>query len=285
MVFLLHNIRLIYTRVEPRGLVLMVNNKSENNIPNESYSSNETVMECKNITHFYGHVQALNNVNLKLRKKEMLGLVGDNGAGKSTLVKILRGVQKPTKGDIFIEGEKIIFNSPRDAVQHGIQCVYQEQAIVEQLSVAENFFLGQEPIKGNKRTIAKLVDYNKMIEESSRFLSKMGFDLHVGEEINNFSGGERQAVSILRALYFNPKILLLDEPTTALSEKAKVRLFELLQETVRVCPMILITHDIYDAIRICNRIVVLKHGNIIYEYKIEEHLSEEEAFREILQRF
>jgi simple sugar transport system ATP-binding protein len=262
----------------------MVNNTTENNTNNETYS-NDTVMECKNITHFYGHVQALNNVNLKLRKKEMLGLVGDNGAGKSTLVKILRGVQKPTEGEIFIEGERRIFNSPRNAVRHGIQCVYQEQAIVEQLSVAENFFLGQEPIRGNKRSVVKLVDYNKMIEESSRFLAKMGFDLHVGEEISKFSGGERQAVSILRALFFNPKILLLDEPTTALSEKAKVRLFELLQETVQVCPVILITHDIYDAIRICNRLVVLKHGSIVYEYKIEEHLSEEETFRELLQRF
>ncbi len=262
----------------------MANNSGKNSVP-KTTESNEVVMECKNITHFYGHVQALNNVNLQLRKKEVLGLVGDNGAGKSTLVKILRGVQKPTRGDIFIDGEKKTFNSPRDAVHHGIQCVYQEQAIVEQLSVAENFFLGQEPIRGNKRKIVKLVDYNKMIEESSRFLKKMGFDLHVGEEINNFSGGERQAVSILRALFFNPKILLLDEPTTALSEKAKIRLFELLQETVQVCPMILITHDIYDAIRICSRLVVLKRGSIIYEYKVEEHLSEEEAFRELLQRF
>ena len=237
------------------------------------------------ITHYYGNVQALDKVNLKLRKGEMLGLVGDNGAGKSTLVKILRGVIKPTSGNIFIEGEKKVLSSPRDAVRYGIQCVYQEQALVEQLSIAENFFLGQEPIKGGGKSVIKLVDYKKMVRESNRFLTKMGFELHVGDEIRRFSGGERQAVSILRALYFDPKILLLDEPTTALSEKAKIKLFELLQETVKVCPMILITHDIYDAVRICNRIIVLKHGNVVYEYKMEEHLTEEKAFREILQRF
>jgi ABC-type sugar transport system ATPase subunit len=201
-------------------------------------------LECRNIVKYYGHVQALDSVNLKLYKGEMLGLVGDNGAGKSTLVKILRGVIKPTSGEVLIEDELKEFRSPRDAVQQGIQCVYQESAIVEQLSVAENFFLGQEPIKNNENALIKRVDSKKMRSDSRQFLSKMGFDLDVRDEIKNFSGGQRQAVSILRALYFNPKILLLDEPTTALSEKAKVRLFEFLQETKQVCPMILITQTI-----------------------------------------
>jgi len=241
-------------------------------------------LECRNIVKYYGHVQALNNVNLRLRKGEVLGLVGDNGAGKSTLVKILRGVIKPTSGDVLIEGVKREFKSPRDAVQQGIQCVYQEDALVEQLSVAENFFLGQEPIRNKKNALVKLVDYKTMREESSRFLSEMGFKLDVIDEINSFSGGERQAVSILRALYFDPKILLLDEPTTALSEKAKERLFTLLEETKKSCPMILITHDIYDAVRMCDRIVVLKHGQIVYELEIKG-VKQEEAFREIVQHF
>jgi len=241
-------------------------------------------LECRKISKFYGHVRALHNVNLKLRKGEMLGLVGDNGAGKSTLVKILRGVIKPTSGEVFVEGELKDFRSPRDAVQQGIQCVYQENAMVEQLSVAENFFMGQEPIKSSTNAFIKRIDNKKMRSESSRFLSKMGFDLDVRDEINNFSGGQRQAVSILRALYFDPKILLLDEPTTALSEKAKVRLFEFLQDTKKVCPMILITHDLYDAVRLCERIVVLKRGEVVYDSEIQG-LSQEEAFREIIQHF
>ena len=195
------------------------------------HEKNTIALECRNIVKYYGHVQALNNVNLQLYKGEMLGLVGDNGAGKSTLVKILRGVIKPTSGKVLIEGEVKKFKNPRYAVQQGILCVYQESAIVEQLSVADNFFLGQEPIKNNAKALIKRVDNKKMRLESSQYLSKMGFDLDVRDEIKNFSGGQRQAVSILRALYFNPKILLLDEPTTALSEKAKVRLFEFLQET------------------------------------------------------
>jgi len=241
-------------------------------------------LECRNIVKYYGHVQALNNVNLQLSKGEMLGLVGDNGAGKSTLVKILRGVIKPTSGEILIEGEVKDFKSPRNAVQQGIQCVYQESAIVEQLSVADNFFLGQELIKNNANALIKRVDNKKMRSDSSQYLSKMGFNLDVRDEIKNFSGDQRQAVSILRALYFNPKILLLDEPTTALSEKAKVRLFEFLQDMKKVCPMILITHDLYDAVRLCDRIVVLKRGEIVYNSEIEG-LGQEEAFREIIQHF
>lgn len=245
----------------------------------------QVALECRNITHFYDSVRALNGVNLRLRDGEMLGLVGDNGAGKSTLVKILRGVIKPTGGELVVNGERKVFNSPRDALHQGIQCVYQEQALVEQLSVAENFFLGQEPVKSGERAVIKIVDRLRMIEESSIYLERMGFKLNVDQEVQNFSGGQKQAVSILRALYFNPTILLLDEPTTALSEKAKKRLFVLLEEIKKNCPMILITHDIFDAVRMCDRILVMKHGEIAYELKKKAVMREEEAFREIVKHF
>lgn len=242
-------------------------------------------LECKNLVKNYGHIQALKGVNLTLRKGEMLGLAGDNGAGKSTLIKILRGVIQPSEGVILIDGQRKEFSSPRDAIQQGIQCVYQESAMVEQLSVAENFFLGQEPVKKNAKALFKRVDNKTMRRVSSQYLSKMGFDLDVRDEINNFSGGQKQAVSILRALYFDPKILLLDEPTTALSEKAKKVLFRLLQETKNYCPMILITHDIFDAVRLCDRIVVLKLGKIVYESEMHRDISEENAFKEIIEHF
>ncbi len=248
-----------------------------------SGNDSQIALECREITKYYGNSLALHRVNLKLGSRELLGLVGDNGAGKSTLVKILRGVIKPTSGEIFVYGVKKEFGSPREAQASGIQSVYQEGAIVEQLSVAENFFLGQEPVAAEAGPI-RLVNYRRMAAEARRYLARMGFDLNVYEEIGRFSGGEKQAVEILRALYFDPKILLLDEPTTALSERAKQKLFELLQETKKICPMILITHELFDAIRLCDRIAVIKRGEIVYEFSRAD-MSEEKAFREIVSRF
>lgn len=242
-----------------------------------------SALECRDITKYYDEALALDAVNLTLHTNEMLGLLGDNGAGKSTLVKILRGVIRPSSGEIRVFGETKSFSSPRDAQHIGIQSVYQEQAIVDALSLAENFFLGQEPTKKWPVPI-KLIDHDYMVSESSEYLKKMGFELDVRQELGQFSGGEKQAVEILRALYFKPKVLLLDEPTTALSQRAKDRLFELLTETKRQCPMVLITHDILDAVRLCDRILVLKHGQFVHEMEGRSS-SEENAFREIVQHF
>ena len=133
---------------------------------------------------------------------------------------------------------------------------------MEQLSVRENFFLGQEPIHKGLRKGFGFVNFQHMHEESHSYLEKMGFDLDVREEIGSFSGGQRQAVSVMRALYFDPTILLLDEPLTALSEKAKDRLQEFLLDVRDVCPMILVTHDFKGAVDICDRMIVLKHGQV-----------------------
>ena len=156
-----------------------MDNVKKNEKRTERENITDLILECKNITHNYGQVQALSNIDLTLRKGEILGVVGDNGAGKSTLIKILRGVLKPTAGHIYISGEEKTLHNPRDAVRYGIQCVYQEQALIEQLSIAENFFLGQEPTKGRKKSYIKLIDYNKMIKESSHFLRNIG----LGEDL------------------------------------------------------------------------------------------------------
>ncbi len=242
-------------------------------------ASSDIALEIRKISKSFGHIQALNDVNFKLRRREILGLIGDNGAGKSTLIKIIRGAIQPTTGEIYIEGKRKKLNSPRDAIREGIQCVYQESALVEQLSVVENFFIGQEIVKKYASGLVNFVDFKKMREETDRYLSKMGFHLKVTDEISNFSGGERQAVSVMRALYFNPKILLLDEPTTALSEKAKRNLFALLRKSKRICPMIFVTHALDDAIQICDRIVILKLGKITLEFETKKGLEKEEILR------
>jgi len=141
--------------------------------------------------------------------------------------------------------------------------------------VAENFFIGQEPVKPYVKGLFKFVDYKKMREEANKYLARMGFHLDVVEEIRNFSGGERQAVAVTRALYFTPRILLLDEPTTALSEKAQSRLFTLFQKTKEICPMIFVTHDLDDVIQLCDRLVILKLGELAFESEIKEGFSRE----------
>ena len=256
----------------------MASSKSEES-PSKKQAGSDIVLECRHISKSFGHIQALNDVSFELRRGEILGLIGDNGAGKSTLIKIIRGVFKPTSGEIYIEGKKKEFNNPRDSIREGIHCVYQESALVEQLSVAENFFLGQELTKRYLKGLIGIVDYKKMIEESSKRLEEVGFHLQVTEEITNFSGGERQAVAVTRALYSDPKILLLDEPTTALSEKAQMRLFTLFREITQICPLIFVTHDLDDAVRLCARIIILKLGKVACESEIKEGFCKEDILQ------
>lgn len=237
------------------------------------------VLECRNITKNFGHIQALKGISFKLHEEEILGLVGDNGAGKSTIIKIIRGVFKPSSGEIYIEGEKKEFENPGSAIREGIQCVYQESAMVEQLSVAENFFLGREPIKRYAKGLIKFVDFKKMRAEANQHLMDVGFNLEIEEEINNFSGGQRQAVAVARALYSKPKILLLDEPTTALSEKAQMRLFTLFRRIREICPMIFVTHDLDDAIKLCDRIMIIKLGGPAFETDVKESCKKEEILK------
>jgi ABC-type sugar transport system ATPase subunit len=241
----------------------------------ESSVSN-VILDCRNISKSFDQIEALREVSFSLSNGEILGLVGDNGAGKSTLIKILRGVIQPTSGEIYIEGKRKKFSSPRDAIREGIQCVYQEAALVEQMSVAENFFIGQEPVKRYAGGLVSFVDFEKMEKDSAEYLARMGFHLKVKDEIRNFSGGERQAVAVMRALYFKPKILFLDEPTTALSEKAKRALFDLLRASKKICPMIFVTHDLKDASELCDRIIILKLGRIVFEFTSKEGLNVEE---------
>lgn len=251
-------------------------------IAGETETTTDIVLECRDITKDFGRIRALDGVSFVLRKGEVLGLIGDNGAGKSTLVKIIRGALSSTSGTIYIEGKRKRFKSPRDAIRNGIQCVYQESALVEQLSIEENFFIGQEPVKKLARGLMRFVNFKLMRRESSAYLAKMGFDLDVREEIGNFSGGQRQAVSVMRALYFNPKILLLDEPLTALSEKAKDTFRSFLLAAKKMCPMILVTHDFEGAVEICDRLVILKLGKVSGELDTRSGLSKEEMVRYML---
>ena len=219
----------------------------------------EKALECKNITKKYGNVEALKGVSFYLENNGILGLSGDNGAGKSTLIKILRGVIKPTSGEIFLHGEKVNFPNPEDANKAGLYSVYQESALVDNLSVAENFFLGNEVVNKFAKMV-DMVDMDKQEKEAKSYLKDRGFDLDVTKNVGSFSGGQRRAIAILRALYAKPEILLLDEPTTGLSVKAKEMMLGLFQEIRDEVSMIFVSHSPEDVINMCDRLLVLRLG-------------------------
>lgn len=243
--------------------------------------SQEIVLEAVNITKKYGEVWALRSVNLKLHKGEILGLVGDNGAGKSTFLKICIGALQPTSGELYVLGKKTSLKSPRDAIQKGLSIVYQEPAIIEELSVVENFFIAHEQVKSY--ALFKVLNWRDMFDEVEKFVRSLGFTFDVRRKAKHLSGGERQLITVARALYFKPKILLLDEPTTALSERTKKEIFDLLKKHrgEYKTSMIFVTHILEDAVRICDRIAILKHGKIIHEFIPKEGFSREELIKKI----
>ena len=178
----------------------------------------DPILEVRNISKLFGSVIALADVSARVYPGEVTCILGDNGAGKSTLIKTLAGVHKPTSGDYIFEGEKVTFNSPRDALDAGIATVYQDLALVPLMSVWRNFFLGSEPTKGFGPF--RRINMNEAKNVSITEMKKMGIDVRDPEQpVGTMSGGERQSVAISRAIYFGAKVLILDEPTAALGVK------------------------------------------------------------------
>ncbi len=238
----------------------------------------EVVLECRNITKHYGGVRALRGVSFKLYKNEVLGIVGDNGAGKSTLIKILRGAVHPTSGEIFLNGRRISFQSPRDAMNCGIQCVYQDLALVDELSVKDNFFLGKE-IERKLFGFLPVLDEKTMYAEVAHALGQIGYEeIPLNAQVADLSGGQRQAVAIARAVFTKPEpfILLMDEPTSALSEKGKQKVFQFVSFLKKHYSIVLVTHDLNAALQACDRIIILKLGEIVFESNVHDGLSVQE---------
>ncbi|MGE5623556.1 MAG: ATP-binding cassette domain-containing protein, partial [Methanocella sp.] len=181
------------------------------------------LMAGKGLCKFFGKVTALEDVDLTIREGEVVGLVGDNGAGKSTLIKLLTGVYQPDRGELAFAGRPVRFTSPREARALGIETVFQDLALVETMSIARNFFLGAEPV----RRLGPLtyLDARKMNEVTRQRLSDIGIRItSPTADVASLSGGERQAIALGRTMYFGARLLILDEPTSALSvhETAKV---------------------------------------------------------------
>ncbi len=233
------------------------------------------LLEVRDIAKYYGNVIALNGISMVLNAGEVLCLLGDNGAGKSTLIKILSGVHKPDKGEYLVQGKPVEFNSPRDALAMGIATVYQDLGMIPLMSIARNFFLGSEPMVG--RGIFRRFDVHGANEIVRREMYNMGIDIRDPEQsVGTLSGGERQSVAIARAVYFGAKVLILDEPTSALGVKqAGTVLRYIARARAQGVAVIFITHNPHHAYPIGNRFTIMKRGTILGTYTKNEISREE----------
>ncbi|HID56543.1 TPA: sugar ABC transporter ATP-binding protein [Candidatus Poribacteria bacterium] len=224
------------------------------------------LVEMKNITKHFGGVVALKEVDFQVGYQEIVGLVGDNGAGKSTLIKILAGVHNADKGEIFFEGRKVEIRNPMDAKNLGIETVFQELALVDNLDVTENIFLGRELTKFG------LVDHKRMEYEAQRLLNELKIEIDsVRTRVRNLSGGQRQGVALSRAFYVVPKLVLMDEPIAALAVKEVNKVLNLVDQLrERGISIVFISHNLQAVLSIADRIVVLRKGRKAGDRRAEE---------------
>ena len=228
------------------------------------------IIEMQGIYKKFGNVNALNGVNLHLGKGEVLGLVGDNAAGKSTLCKNLSGALKPTLGEILVNGEKQNFESPADAKKNYIERVYQDLSLCDSIDVSGNLFLGREIIK--KYFGINFLDKKRMHEESMKILDELSIKVSSSsKKVENLSGGQRQSIAIGKAVSFGPKVLIMDEPTSALAV-AEVNAVLKLIKTVskKGVSVIFITHRLQDIFKVCDRVMVMYEGKKVADKLINE---------------
>jgi simple sugar transport system ATP-binding protein len=240
----------------------------------------EKLLEMKHIYKFFGGLCAVNDVNLDLDKGEVLGLVGDNAAGKSTLMKILSGAYHPTEGDIHFAGSQVKFRSPHDARNMGIEMLFQDLALVPELDVTDNLFLGKELYR-QLVGINLILDRKTMRSQSEGFLKQLGINIpSVNEKVRNLSGGQQQSVSIARTMFFEAKIVILDEPTSAISVKETQRVLDLiLQLKEQGIAVIIVSHRMEDIFKVSDRIVVLRRGS-----KVEDIPKQNTTATHIIQK-
>jgi simple sugar transport system ATP-binding protein len=215
----------------------------------------------EHINKFFGRVQALNDVTLSVRRNEIVGLLGDNGAGKSTLIKILSGALRADSGEIYMHGSKVDIRNTTDAIAQGIETIYQDSALVTQLSIARNLFLGREPVTGPR--LLDRLDQKAMNEVARALLKRVGITKEIPPTtpISALSGGERQAVAIARAMHFDSDLIILDEPTNNLGvdeTKGVLRFVRSARDSGHSC--VFIAHNIYHVFQVVDRIVVLRRG-------------------------
>ena len=227
----------------------------------------QPLVEMKNISIAFGGVQAVDDVSIDLYPGEVVGLLGHNGAGKSTLIKILSGAYRMDSGEIRINGTRAQINSPRDARHYNIETIYQTLALADNLDAASNLFLGRE-----LTTPLGFVDDDRMEAETRKIMARLNPNFRkLKEPVSALSGGQRQSVAIARAVYFNAKILIMDEPTAALGVHETAMVAELIQELKKQgLGIFLISHDTREMMELCDRVAVMKNGQLVGNERVED---------------
>jgi ABC-type sugar transport system ATPase subunit len=222
----------------------------------------EPILRGKNLSKRFGKVLALDDVSIDLFPGEVVGLVGDNGAGKTTLIKLLAGAFSPDSGQILYFGKETTFSSPGEVRDLGIETIHQDLALVGNLDVAGNIFLGREPVRPLLRGAVPVLDREHMRREATRALRNLGINIELtGQKVATLSGGQQQAVAIARAVYWEAKAILMDEPTTHLGVREKFNVLSLIRALrERGTPMIIASHELPDVLAVADRVVVLRHG-------------------------
>ena len=234
------------------------------------------LIETRNITKRFGGLVAVDNVSLGVNAGEVVAVLGDNGAGKSTLIKMISGVYPSDEGKIFFNGQEADINSPMDALAIGIETIYQDLALAENLNVYSNIFLGREKTKKFMGFVSVL-DHDYMHEEASRVLKKLDINIpSLRNNVRTLSGGQRQAVAISRSIYWNAKVLIMDEPTAALGVAQQKQVLDLV-DTLKDhgIAVILISHQMHDGFEVADQIVVMRRGEKVGDIVKTETSTEE----------
>ncbi len=231
----------------------------------------QPILQVKDLYKRFGGLVAVDHVSLDIHPGEVVGLLGDNGAGKSTLIKMISGAYKPDGGQLLLNGEAVSFSTPLEARRRGIETIYQDLALCDNLDAGANIFLGRERMR-RQLGIIRVLDRPYMLREARQVLDQL--DIRIPElrtPIRQLSGGQRQAVSIARAVYWKAHLMIMDEPTAALGVPEQLKVLELIR-TLRNqgVPVILISHNMLDVFAVADRVIVMRRGSKSGERRISE---------------
>jgi ABC-type sugar transport system ATPase subunit len=237
----------------------------------------EPTLSVKNLVKRFGGLTAVREVSVDLFPGEVMGLVGDNGAGKSTLIKCVSGVYQADEGEIFFEGARVRFPRPIDARKAGIETIYQDLALAGNLNVSANIFLGREVKRSYLGGVVRTLDEDHMLDESGRILDTLEIKIpNFRAQIEKLSGGQRQAVAIARAMYWNAKLMIMDEPCNNLGVPEQRKVLDLIRRLRdQGVPVILITHTLPDVFAVTDRIVIMHRGRKVAEKRTADTDSQE----------
>ncbi len=224
------------------------------------------LLEIRNVSKHFVGIRALEGINVQITARERVGLIGDNGAGKSTLIKIISGLQRPSEGDIFWEGRQVKMESPNVARELGIETIYQDLSLANNLTTTNNFFLGRELTKRYLGGLVRLLDERAMNAKAEELLFQMNASIPTKKQVAFLSGGQRQAIAIMRVMLWNAKLIVMDEPTAALGVAERRKVLDLMSELKQHgVSVLLVSHNLPDVMEVTDRVYVMRRGKIVGE--------------------